>query len=190
MPSFALTILPALRHYLGLSQAEMSLYLGIPRERVADAERGARPLAIPAGAVVIALLGALPPAVQVALAEGTAPPPAPATVPEAPLDATALRHYAHQCHEDAARLRAELARHQRRVQQAHARLALLPTLPPVVAGPLTDPAWPARLERQARAWLAAGNPTAQALLTLRIAALDHAATAATQRAAEAEAGPK
>lgn len=187
MPLLIPALLPAVRQYLGLTKAEMGRYLGIPRERVADAERGARPLSVAAGAAFIGLLGALPPAVQVALAEGTPPPPAPATA-EAPPDGAALRQYATECVQEAARLGAELARLRQRVAQAHARLALLPGLPPAPSGPLTDDAWPTRLERQARAWLAAGSPTVQALLTLRIAALDHAAAAALQRAIGAEAG--
>ena len=71
--------LPALRRYLGLTQARLAPLLGTTRERLAQAETGSRPLPVAAETALAALLAALPPALATALrtAPGHATPPLP-----------------------------------------------------------------------------------------------------------------
>ena len=77
---------PALRHYLGLSQKDLARLLGIQRVRVAEVEAGSRFLTLEAREALNALLAALPLATRQALAvaPAEAPPPLPPLPPLGP----------------------------------------------------------------------------------------------------------
>lgn len=176
------TLIRVVRQYLGLSQAGLGKYLGISQVALAYAELGTRPLPRTALLPLSRLVQALPPE---ALSPLAAEPPASPGVLLPGLPATAaLRQRQQECLREAGQLRAELVRLQIRAAQSAARLALATALQaaplPPPAGPVQEPeaVWLGRLARQATAQLAAGSATAQALLGLRIHALEYEAAEA------------
>lgn len=137
-----------LRDRLGLTQVELSCYLGVSRELLAATETGRREL--PPQALFwlhdLLRLSELPPAFG-GLAEPELPPEAPGELPTAPLDPVvyrldALRQRLARCEREAANLafrlpglREQMARNQRLRKVAAALQAALPPAPPE-EGPL------------------------------------------------------
>ncbi|TGE24434.1 hypothetical protein E5K00_04255 [Hymenobacter aquaticus] len=162
-----------------MSQLTLSKYLGIGREQLAYAELGTRPLPRVALLPLSRLVQALPAEALSPLAAGEAAANG-GPLPELPAPA-ALVQRQQECLREAGQLRTELARLQIRANQSAARLVLATALraapPPPPAGSLQEPeaVWLGRLTRQAVAQLAAGGATAQALLGLRIRALEYEA---------------
>ncbi|MCC2546085.1 helix-turn-helix domain-containing protein [Hymenobacter sp. BT175] len=160
-------LLPRVRAWFGMSQADLGRYLGLSKSMVSQVERGvcALPLskALPQAAFTLALQSA--PAEPVAEA----------------LDAAALRRQQQLCEDRAGQVALEAGRLAERAAWARRRLAALPTLTAVLApagGSL--PAWLTDFTEEARTELVRSGSTAQALLQVRQAALLAEAAAISQ----------
>lgn len=156
----------AVRAALGLTQAELARWLGVSRERVAQAEIKQRALPFAAWPQLTAL--------TVALAAPLAPPP-----PEpAPLLAP-VRARLRECRYQAERLRLRLRELETAAEPMHRRLAALPAAwAAVPAGPAHEGRrrWLQRLLDEAADCLARDTgAAAQALLRARLAAYEHEA---------------
>lgn len=151
-------LLPRLRAWFNLSQAELGRCLGLSREMVSQVERGVRGLPLSA---------ALPQA-ALTLAQQTTPTE---PTPE-PLDATALCRHQRHCQHRADQLTQALGALPVRAAGARRRLAALPVLTAALApANAAPPPWLARFAAEARAELARSGSTAQAQLQLRRAGL-------------------
>jgi len=151
--------LARLRATFALSQTALGYCLGLSRTMVSQVERGVRGL--PMKAVL--------PQAALTLAQQTTP----AEPAAEPLEASALQKHQQACQLRAERLAFELASMPARAAWARRRLAALPTLRAVLApAGAPSPPWLARFEAEARNELVRSGSTAQALLRLRVAALE------------------
>ncbi|MBX0290862.1 hypothetical protein K3G63_10455 [Hymenobacter sp. HSC-4F20] len=166
--------LPEIRAYYGLSQLELSELLGVSRALVALTETGQRKLPAAAAQALHPLVAAMS-----AAASAGAAVPAPDWGP--------LQAYQQQCQAQAATLRRELARMQQKAVQYQHRLQVLPTLHASlpVASEEHAQAWVAQLLEEARQQWQRNGPGAQALLTVRIKALEYEAAEALRELAMA-----
>ncbi|MBX0292613.1 helix-turn-helix transcriptional regulator [Hymenobacter sp. HSC-4F20] len=171
-------LLLALRTRYGLSQAQLAEYLSVSRAQVSMAEQGRRVLPTTAWSKLLPLLHVLE---------------APATsagTPTALDDAsrTALQRRLRDCTHEATRLRQELAHMRAKASQCQAVLReLVPLLRPLATAGAArkEEAWLALREEEAQQEVARSGPAAQALLELRIDALDYEAGQAALRLARA-----
>ena len=169
------TLLPRLRAWFRLSQAELGYCLGLSREMVSQVERGVRGLPLPAS---------LP---QAALTLAQHVTSSTLTAMEAP-DAKALLKHQRACQHRADQLTFELTLLPERAEWARRRLAALPTLRAALAPMGTRlPNWLAGFEADARAEIVRSGSTAQALLRVRWTGLLAEATEADRLAAGAPA---
>ncbi|GGG32065.1 hypothetical protein GCM10011378_05740 [Hymenobacter glacieicola] len=171
--------MPQLRAHYDLSQLEMSELLGVSRALVALAETGQRSLPLAAREL-------LPP---LALVKGTAPgAPAAASYPSPLADWEPLAAHQKKCQQQAARLRRELVRMQEKAAQHYQRLHMLPDLSanlPASADRQRVQAWVEQRLEEARRELQRSGPAAQALLAVRIKALEYEAAEALRELAMA-----
>lgn len=168
--------LQALRARYGLSQAQLAEYLSVSRAQVSMAEQGRRVLPAATWAKLLPLMAVLE-------------TPAAATAAATALDATsrvALQGRLRDCTHEATRLRQELVQLRARAVRHQAVLGeLLPLLRPLAAasGAPRDAAWLALREEESLREIERSGPAAQALLELRIDALDYEAGQAALRLA-------
>ena len=162
--------LPALRRYLGLTQARMAALLGTSRMAVAKAEAGTRFLTFEAREALHALLAPLHLATRQALAVAPGydpPPPPPPDAPAAqPPAARPLARRHHLATQELDRVLTELATHDARRAAGIARLAL-------AAHPASPSALSADVEfgAEARLWTGSAAEAARRLLLARAAGL-------------------
>ncbi|UOQ72150.1 helix-turn-helix domain-containing protein [Hymenobacter cellulosilyticus] len=172
-------LLLVVRTYYGLAQQELADFLGVSRGLVALVETGRR---------------TLPPPAEVRLALLSAHVSREATCPASSLPAPAwepLQLHQRKCLRQAQGLRQELAQRQTQTAQYQRRLQTLPALYQALLPTTPDGAetklWLQKIETQARHGLVECGPAAQALLTVRIAALEfEAAEVGRQLAAGAQ----
>lgn len=171
-------LLLALRARYGLSQAQLAEYLSVSRAQISMTEQGRRALPTAAWNKLLPLLPVLnAPAVRAASALDEA-------------SRTALQARLRSCTHEAARLRQELQHLRTKAGSYQAVLQeLVPLLRPLAvsseSGQKKQEAWLALREEEARQEVARSGPAAQALLELRIDALEYEAGQAALRLARA-----
>ncbi|UOQ78210.1 hypothetical protein MUN84_06350 [Hymenobacter sp. 5516J-16] len=156
----------------------MSELLGVSRALVALTETGQRALPLTARELLPALVPAKSPALG-SSGEGFTSPLA---------DWEPLEAYQKKCQQQAARLRRELTRMQKKAAQHYQRLQVLPSLPanlPASADRQRVQQWVEQRLEEARLELQRSGPAAQALLAVRIKALEYEAAEALRELAMA-----
>jgi len=159
--------LRAVQVWLGIPQIELAVWLGVSRERVAQAETGQRALPF----------AAWPRLTQLTLCRDTQPVEPPETLVFSATYTGLLQARVQECYYQVARLTQELRSLQARAQPLTNRLAALPRL--LDSLPEHDPrrCWLSRLADEATDELKANvGVLPQTLLLARIAAYQHEAT--------------